>query len=101
MVAVDSLTEKNEATVHAEEIPFSVRWENRLTGRYYTVYFGQDLWGLCLVKMWGAVNQPTGGKRSLPCQTIEEGLRGIKEIAKKRAQRGYYPVSGQQFLRKL
>ena len=74
--------------------PFYIRWENRVTRRYYVVYFARDLLGWNLLTVWGGIDRRNGHHRNLPCKTTAEGIQHIQAIAKKRKQRGYQCVRG-------
>lgn len=64
------------------------RWEKG--SRYYFVEFGSDLLGDWVVtKAWGQIGSRLGGKRNIFVPDRESGLREIRQIAERRARRGY------------
>ena len=65
------------------EPPFYIRWENRVTRRYYVVYFARDLLGWNLLTVWGGINRRNGHHRNLACKTLAEGIQQSKPLPKK------------------
>lgn len=68
-------------------------WVHREKHRYYQVYLEQDLFGdWSLRTVWGGVGSRRGRVHNTGVGSYEEGLGQIREIEKRRAQRGYAVV---------
>lgn len=70
------------------------RWENALTHRYYEIRVMQDLFGHWeVLRTWGRIGAALG--TSMREQVNDEVAIGqaVDAVIKKRAQRGYLPVS--------
>ncbi len=66
------------------------RWVNPEKRRYYQADLIRDLFGdWVLVSAWGSLGSNRGAQRKTLVPSYEAGLERIKEIAKKRQQRGY------------
>lgn len=66
------------------------RWVHPEKQRYYLADLVQDLFGeWTLVKAWGGLGSSRGGMRNTLVTSHEAGLIRIKEINKRRKQRGY------------
>jgi len=71
------------------------RWVNEEKRRYYQVHLVEDLfrqWSLIIC--WGALDSRRGGVRSIVVSSYDEGLERIREIDKRRKQRGYSSMHG-------
>ena len=69
-------------------------WVNPEKARYYRVSLEPDLFGdWTLLKVWGGIGSRLGGMKGSGVASYDDGLRQIGEIAKRRTQRGYRPVS--------
>ena len=77
------------------ELPHFEAWVNPEKARYYQVYLEQDLFGdWCLRKVWGGVHSHRGRMHNTGVSSYEAGLDRVREIAKRRAARGYQRVGG-------
>ena len=69
---------------------YAQAWVHREKHRYYQVYLEQDLfgdWSLRIV--WGGIASRRGRMKSTGVGSYEDGLGVIREIEKRRVQRGY------------
>lgn len=60
--------------------------------RYYEVIISRDFFGWCLTRSWGRINTSMGKAIHMPCNSFEEGEQKLKNIHKRRLQRGYSMV---------
>ena len=66
------------------------RWVNEEKRRYYQVHLVEDMFGdWSLIACWGGLDSHRGGMRSTVVSSHEVGLERIREIDKRRKQRGY------------
>jgi predicted DNA-binding WGR domain protein len=68
------------------------RFETLSTGRYYQVWATRDLFGPCLVRVWGGVGTARGQMRTDAMESDAAALRALHVVEKRRAQRGYVVV---------
>jgi cytochrome b len=62
--------------------------------RYYQVHLDRDLFGdWTLRKVWGGIGSSRGRMHNTGVPSYDEGVEQIREIAKRRGQRGYECVS--------
>jgi hypothetical protein len=68
-------------------------WVNHYTCRYYAVRVTRNLFGdWTLRQVWGGIDSRRGGTRHTGLSSYEQCLDQVREIAKRRAQRGYQRV---------
>jgi len=66
------------------------RWVNEEKRRYYQVHLVEDMFGdWSLIACWGGLDSRRGGMRSTVVASHEAGFERIREIGKRRKQRGY------------
>ena len=71
-------------------------WVNPEKARYYQVHLALDLFGdWTLRKVWGGIGSSRGRMHNTGVPSYDEGVEQIREIAKRRGQRGYERVSRQ------
>ena len=78
-----------------------LRWEKPTARgvRYYEVDLHRDLWGeWLLAQAWGRRGTRLGQVRVVPCDSRDEGLARIAAILKRRRQRRYRLVAGDDTL---
>jgi len=74
--------------------PHQLSWVHPGKHRYYQAYLTQDLFGdWALRTVWGGVGSRRGRVRNTGVASYEDGLAQIREIEKRRAQRGYAAVA--------
>jgi len=70
----------------------TMRWASAT--RYYKASAQQDLFGdwelLCI---WGGLGSRRGGYRTYPMRGQEQALQALQREARKRARRGYLPIT--------
>lgn len=72
------------------EQPQHLAWVNLESCRYYAVHVTRDLFGdWTLRKVWGGLGSRRGGTHTTGLSDYDEGLAQVREIAKRRARRGY------------
>ena len=65
-------------------------WHRPTDGRYYRVQLQQDLFqSWILIKRWGKRHSRSDRSIEYPCESYEDGVCKIENIAKRRLQRGY------------
>jgi hypothetical protein len=65
-------------------------WVHRDKHRYYQVYLEQEFFGDWLLRtVWGGIASRGGRIKSTGVGSYEDGLRAMREIEKRRAQRGH------------
>lgn len=73
------------------------RWQThywRTERRYYQADIMQDLFGVWLVKRsWGGLGSRARQSMTIPAADYEHALTLLKEVAKRRHQRGYVRFS--------
>ncbi len=68
-------------------------WVHPAKARYYQVHLDQDLFGdWTLRKVWGGINSSRGRMHNTGVPSYDDGVEQIREIAKRRGQRGYERV---------
>jgi len=68
-------------------------WINLAKARYYEVHLDRDLLGdWALRKIWGGLGSRRGGSHNTGVASYGDGLEQIREIAKRRGERGYKTV---------
>jgi hypothetical protein len=66
------------------------RWVNRAKARYYETHLSRDLFDQwILVTVWGGCGSRRGRLASTGVASYREGLDALREIAERRAARGY------------
>ena len=79
-----------------DESPQHHAWVNPEKARYYQVHLALDLFGdWTLRKVWGGIGSSRGRMHNTAVPSYDEGVEQIREIAKRRGQRGYERVSRQ------
>lgn len=75
------------------EQPQHHAWVNHDTCRYYAVHVTRDLFGdWTLRQVWGGIGSRRDGMGHTGLSSYADGLDRVREIAKRRAQRGYQRV---------
>ena len=65
-----------------------LQWEKET--RYYEAQLHQDLWGTWIIsRRWGRRHAPKGQARNTLCDSYEQGLKTLDDIADRRRKRGY------------
>ncbi|WP_018949004.1 WGR domain-containing protein [Thioalkalivibrio sp. ALMg11] len=68
-------------------------WVHRKQGRYYSARLVRDLFNeLTVVQVWGGRGTRRGGHAISPVASVEEGMKLIDGIDRRRASRGYSRV---------
>lgn len=76
----------------ADELP-RIRWENRVSRRYYEVRVTRGLFGEWFVSCyWGGIGTAYGGEQAGLARDRDDAARLIAEVATRRALRGYVVV---------
>ena len=71
-------------------------WEKEIPNkpaRYYKAEITEDLFDIIVLCQWGTVGTSRGGSKSYPVQDIEHAYQRLKEIKKRRKQRGYIVIT--------
>jgi hypothetical protein len=69
------------------------RWENPEKARYYQADLVEDLLGdWSVITAWGGLGSHRGRACKTWVPTYEDGLKRLREIEKRRRQRGYVVV---------
>jgi hypothetical protein len=69
-------------------------WVHPAKARYYQVHLDRDLFGdWTLRKVWGGIDSSRGRMHNTGIPSHDDGVEQIREIAKRRGQRGYERVS--------
>jgi len=77
-----------------DDTPQHHAWVNPEKSRYYRVHLDRDLFGdWTLRKVWGGIDSSGGRMHNTGVPSYDEGVEQIREIAKRRCQRGYECVS--------
>jgi hypothetical protein len=80
------------------EQPQHHAWVNRKATRYYEVHLTRDLFGnWTLRKVWGGIGSRLGGMRHTGVASYEDGIDQVREISRRRNQRGYQRVGVPQY----
>ena len=66
-----------------------MRYENEQAGRYYEAWATNDLFGPCVVRVWGRIGTERGQLRSYSMRDEREALQSLRMIEKQRLRRGY------------
>jgi cytochrome b len=68
-------------------------WVNHENARYYQAHLDRDLFGdWTLRKVWGGIGSSRGRMHSTAVASYDDGIAQVREIAKRRAQRGYRSI---------
>ena len=68
-------------------------WVNPEKARYYQVHLDQDLLGdWTLLKVWGGLGSRRGRMHNTGVASYDDGIEQVREIARRRTQRGYLSV---------
>lgn len=73
-----------------EKQPIFRRHEHPDKRRYYIVHLWQNLFNEWeVVRCWGDINQATGNKKVVPCDSYQDALECLSVIEKQRRQNKY------------
>jgi hypothetical protein len=71
-----------------------IAWIHPAKARYYQIHLDQDLFGdWTLLKVWGGLGSRRGGMHHAGLASYDHGIEQLREIAKRRSQRGYLTVN--------
>ena len=58
--------------------------------RWYTLHAQLDLFGgIWVICRWGRIGQRGGAEQQLPCASVEQARERMRQLEKRRRQRGY------------
>ncbi|MDH5396212.1 MAG: WGR domain-containing protein [Gammaproteobacteria bacterium] len=72
------------------------RWEHKESRRYYKIFLQRSLIGWEVLRCWGGINQATGNKMVVPCESYQEALNQLSMIEKQRQRKNYALVLDSQ-----
>ncbi len=68
-------------------------WVHPAKARYYQLHLDRDLFGdWTLRKVWGGIDSSRGRMHNTGIPSYDAGIEQIREIAKRRGQRGYQRI---------
>jgi len=68
------------------------RFEHSEKKRYYQIFLQRGLLGWEVFRCWGGINQATGNKMVMPCDSYQEAVSKLALVVDQRAKKNYKEV---------